>query len=173
MSFSDENLNLLPACLEKCLEVSDSWHTCTSEILLFKKLFVEGEKYYEGESQTERENREILEKKLKRLDSNAILNIDYKNIEKLKMLEKLEEKEDKSFVMAPLCKLRNYCYSVATACFKSCFSQQYLIQQCNILQRIINDLKMDDLNDFIFQGLIELLRTLKKDPQAIRILFKE
>ena len=103
---------MLPQCIEKCLIISDAWHTCTSEILLFKKLFTDGEKYYEGEEPELRAEREEQEKRLKRLDSEQIQNIDYKNIERLKMLEKLEEKEDKSFVMAPLCKLRNHCYTI-------------------------------------------------------------
>ena len=49
LSRSDEICNLLPACLEKCFSISDVWHTCTSEILIFKKLFVDGENHYEGE----------------------------------------------------------------------------------------------------------------------------
>ena len=57
LSFSTENLNLLPACLEKCFEISDSWHTCTSEILIFKKLFIEGERNYEGEDPSNRNSR--------------------------------------------------------------------------------------------------------------------
>lgn len=55
LSFSDENLNLLPACLEKCFEISDQWHTCTSEILLFKKLFSDGERHYNYEDDKIRE----------------------------------------------------------------------------------------------------------------------
>ena len=89
------------------------------------------------------------------------------------MLEKLEEKEDKSFVMAPLCKLRNHCYVIVASCFRSSFSQQFLLEQCHILTRIIEDLKNDTMNDFIFQNLIEVLRSLKKDREAIRSLFSE
>ena len=162
---------MLPQCIEKCLIISDAWHTCTSEILLFKKLFTDGEKYYEGEEPELRAEREEQEKRLKRLDSEQIQNIDYKNIERLKMLEKLEEKEDKSFVMAPLCKLRNHCYIIAASAFRSSFSQAFLLQQCNILHRIVEDLKKNDLNDFIFQNLIDTLRALKKDREAIRCLF--
>lgn len=29
LQFSEENLSLLPACLEKCFNISDSWYTCT------------------------------------------------------------------------------------------------------------------------------------------------
>lgn len=123
LAFSEENLNLLPACLEKCFAVSDAWHTCTSEILLFKKLFTDGEKHYEGEEPEVRALRYEREKKEKQLDSEQIQNIDYKNIERIKTLEKLEEKEDKSFVMASLCKLRNHCYAIAASCIRSCFSQ--------------------------------------------------
>ena len=49
LSFSEENLNLLPACLEKCFSISDMWYTCTSEILLHKKLFKDGQRRYNGE----------------------------------------------------------------------------------------------------------------------------
>ena len=171
LEFSQENLELLPACLDKCFNLSDQWHSCTSEILLFKKLFIDGEKFYEGEDPEDKEKREALEKKMKRLDSDAILNIDYKNIERLKMLEKLEEKEDKSFVMAPLCKLRNHCYAIAASCFRNCFSQQFLLENCSILERLVADLQMDSMNDFIYLNLIDVLRQLKKDRQAIRILF--
>ena len=58
LAFSDVNLILLPQCLEKCLEISDTWYTCTSEILLFKKLFIDGEKHYEGEEPESRAERE-------------------------------------------------------------------------------------------------------------------
>jgi len=81
----------------------------------------------------------------------------------MKMLEKLEEKEDKSFVMAPLCKLRNHCYTVAAACMRSSFSQAFLFENCNILHRIIEDLKNDSMNDFILQNLVDILRSFKKD----------
>lgn len=172
LQFGDENLNLLPACLEKLFAISDQWHTCTSEIILFKKLYVDGEKHYEGEDSQERESRLAREQKLKRLDSDQILNIDYKNIEKMKLLEKLEEKEDKSFAMAPLCKLRNHCYSIAASCMLNCFSQQFLFQQCQLLERVVSDLQMDDKNDFIFQNLLDILRTIKKDPEAIYVLFQ-
>ena len=72
LAFSEENLNLLPACLEKCFAVSDAWHTCTSEILLFKKLFTDGEKHYEGEEPEVRALRYEREKKEKQLDSEQI-----------------------------------------------------------------------------------------------------
>lgn len=51
LQFGEENINLLPACLQKCFAISDSWHTCTSELILFEKLFVDGEKHYEGENE--------------------------------------------------------------------------------------------------------------------------
>ena len=87
---------------------------------------------------------------MKRLDSEQILNIDYKNIEKLKVLEKLEEEEDKSFVMAPLCKLRNHCYQIASACLSARFSQEFLLDNCKLIERIIMDLSEIEKNDFIF-----------------------
>ena len=128
LSFSKDNLNLLPACLQKCFSISDQWHTCTSEILLFKKLFKDGEMRYNGQDAKTIEKREADKKKNKRLDSDAIQNIDYKNIERLKQLEKLEEKEDKSFIMAPLCKLRNYCYQISVSCIRARFSQKFLLE---------------------------------------------
>ena len=39
LSFSQENLMLLPQCLKKCFLESDEWHTCTTDLLLFKKIF--------------------------------------------------------------------------------------------------------------------------------------
>ena len=143
---------MLPACLEKCLVISDAWYTCGSEILLFKKLFIDGEHHYEGEDAELRAKRQAHEKKMKRHDSQAILNIDYKNIERMKIIEKLEEKEDKSFVMSPLCKLRNHSYHIAAACLRSNFSQEFLLDHCNLLGRVIEDLKKEPLNDFIFQN---------------------
>ena len=101
-------------------------------------------------SYRDRLKREENERKLKRLDSDLIQNIDYKNIERLTVQESLEDKEDMSFIMAPLCKLRNHCYTIAASCFKSCFSQQFLLNDCNLLYRIVEDLKMNNLNDFIF-----------------------
>ena len=65
--------------------------------------------------------------------------------------------------MAPLCKLRNHCYAIAASCIRSCFSQKFLITECNLLQRVMEDLKKDSSNDFIFQSLIDVLRALRKD----------
>ena len=87
---------------------------------------------------------------MNRLDSDTIQNIDYKNIERLIMLEKLEEKEDKSFVMAPLCKLRSHCYLIASYCMRSNFSADFLVGNCGLLRRLLDDLRHDKLNDFIF-----------------------
>ena len=36
---SPANQSLLPGCLLKCLNLSDSWFTCSKEIHLFKKIF--------------------------------------------------------------------------------------------------------------------------------------
>ena len=91
----------------------------------------------------------------------------------MKMLEKLEEREDKSFSMAPLCKLRSHCYSIAASCMLNSFNQQFLFDECKLLKRVIEDLYMDDKNDFIFQVLLETMRTIKKDPNSIFILFQE
>ena len=51
------------------------------------------------------------------------------------------------------------------------FNQTFMLEQCKLLKRIIEDLKMDERNDFIFQSLLDILRTIKKDPQAIKMLF--
>ena len=75
--------------------------------------------------------------------------------------------------MAPVCKLRNHCYTIIASAFRSSFSQQFLLEQCHILSRLIEDLKKNDQNDFIFQNLIDVLRSLKKDREAIRSLFSE
>lgn len=66
--------------------------------------------------------------------------------------------------MAPLCKLRNHCYSIAASCMLNNFNQTFMLSQCKLLKRIIEDLKMDERNDFIFQSLLDILRTIKKDP---------
>ena len=84
-------------------------------------MFIDGEKHYEGENVSDRQVRLAKEQMMKRLDSDQILNIDYKNIEKMKKLEKLEEREGKSFTMAPLCKLRNNCYMIAASCMRNSF----------------------------------------------------
>ena len=59
LSASEDNLELLPACIEKCFNISDTWHTCTQEILLYKKLFIEDDKeeLVDGETQSDRDNR--------------------------------------------------------------------------------------------------------------------
>lgn len=125
LSFGEDNLTLLPACLQKCFEVSDSWWTCTSEILLYKKLFVDDEKQFnkDGSATAQNSDESFIHAKQKLLDSNQIINIDYKNIESIKTFEQLEQREDKSFSMAPLCKLRSYCYSIASSCLANFFSQ--------------------------------------------------
>ena len=118
LSHSEENLNLLPSCLKKCLTESDEWHTCTTDLLLFKKIFNHGSNLYDKSHGNELDQSKVEQlPKNKPLDVEQILNIDYKNIEKLKTLEMLEQKEDLSFVMNPLCKIRSHCYFIAASCF--------------------------------------------------------
>ena len=70
LQFSQENLNLLPACLEKCFTISDAWHTCTQEILLYKKLFIDDYKdeQIDGESQNDKDYRKKQEQKMRNFD---------------------------------------------------------------------------------------------------------
>ena len=47
LKHSEDNLNLLPICLQKCFNESDEWHTCTTDLLLFKKIFNNGSNFYD------------------------------------------------------------------------------------------------------------------------------
>jgi len=62
----------------------------------------------------------------------------------------LEQKEDHSIKMASIVKVRNNLYYTIVGCFKSAFSVDFLINDCNLLKRLVEDLKRDDLNDYIF-----------------------
>ena len=52
--------------------------------------------------------------------------------------------------MASIVKVRNNLYYTIVGCFKSAFSVDFLINDCNLLKRLVEDLKRDDLNDYIF-----------------------
>ena len=167
MSFSEENLNLLPQCLKKCFLGSDEWHTCTTDLLLFKKIFNSGCNIHDKAQGLEPDPAKMEPASEKLLDAEQILNIDFKNIEKLKTLEMLEQKEDLSFVMHPLCKIRSHCYFTAAACISNGFQVDFLLKDCEILSRLMADLKQDTYNDYIFQYLILFMQALAKDSNSI------
>lgn len=73
--------------------------------------------------------------------------------------------------MASIVKVRNNLYYTIVGCFKSAFSVDFLINDCNLLKRLVEDLKRDDLNDYIFQHLIMCLQSLIKDHDALQTLF--
>ena len=79
----------------------------------------------------------------------------------------LEQKEDLSFVMHPLCKIRTHCYFIAAACISNGFEVDFLLKDCDILGRLIADMKQDHYNDYIFQYLILFMQALSKDSEAI------
>lgn len=166
-------MNLLPQCLKKCFLGSDEWHTCTTDLLLFKKIFNSGCNIHDKAQGLEPDPAKMEPASEKLLDAEQILNIDFKNIEKLKTLEMLEQKEDLSFVMHPLCKIRSHCYFTAAACISNGFQVDFLLKDCEILSRLMADLKQDTYNDYIFQYLILFMQALAKDSNSIFKLMEE
>ena len=173
LSFSQENLMLLPQCLKKCFLESDEWHTCTTDLLLFKKIFNSGSSTQDRGQSLDQDPTKLGTASEKLLDAEQILNIDFKNIEKLKTLEMLEQKEDLSFVMHPLCKIRTHCYFTAAACISNGFEVDFLLNECEILARLLADLRQDSINDYIFQYLILFMQALAKDSEAIFKLMEQ
>ena len=109
---------------------------------MFKKIFNHGSNLYDKAHGNELDPAKAENDQSKKpLNAEQILNIDFKNIDKLKTLEMLEQKEDLSFVMHPLCKIRSHCYLTAAACFNSGFQTDFLLTDCGILGRMIADLK--------------------------------
>ena len=74
-----------------------------------------------------------------------------------------ESKEDRSIKMAAVVKLRNNLYYTIVGCFKAGFSIPFILKECNLLARLVQDLQRDALNDYLFQHLIMCLQSLMKD----------
>lgn len=66
-------------------------------------------------------------KQLKKLDSIAILQLNYMNVEQFKAVELLEQQEEISIRMASVVKIRNNIYYIAVGCFKSSFKIDFLL----------------------------------------------
>ena len=62
----------------------------------------------------------------------------------------MEGKEDRSIKMAPIVKIRNNLYYAVVGCFKSSFSIDFLLNECDLLKSLVSDLQRDNLNDYIF-----------------------
>jgi hypothetical protein len=133
MMKNPDNIKLLPLCLKKCMQVSDSWHECTTELQLYKKVFSaltlteEGRKFHELE----------LAQKRKR-DVENIMTMTHVNIDDLKTMEMLEKQTDVNVKMAPTCKIRNHCFHTAAAFYEYGFD--FLLEDCLIMDRVMSDL---------------------------------
>jgi hypothetical protein len=137
LAFSSVNCDLLTECIERVCKISDRWFEYTTELLRFKKIL-------EADSDKPVVNKD------QKLSSKAILDLNHENIENFKAIELLEGKEDRSIKMASIVKIRNNIYYTIVGCFKSSFSIEFLLQNCNLLQRLVGDLQRDSLNDYIF-----------------------
>jgi hypothetical protein len=56
--------------------------------------------------------------------------------------------------MASIVKIRNNVYYIAVGCFKAGFKIDFILGNCNLLKRLIDDFLRDDINDYIYQHLI-------------------
>ena len=85
MMQSKECQQLLPACIKKCLDLSDKWHESTKEIHLYKVIFAkltlteEGKQKIESELKQKRQN-----------DIQKIVNMKFNDVSELKNIEFLE-----------------------------------------------------------------------------------
>lgn len=77
---------------------------------------------------------------MKKIDSTSILQIDYTNAESLKSAELLEQQEEMSIRMASIVKIRNNIYYTLVGCFKANFKIEFLLQNCNLVKRLMDDL---------------------------------
>ena len=95
---------------------------------------------------------ELLKKQ--KLDIEKIMNMSYQNIAELQTMEFLDSQNDLSIKMASKCKIRNHTLSTAAACLKLNFGIDNLVNDCQLIIRVLQDFKMDSLNDYIYQSLI-------------------
>lgn len=166
MMQSKECQQLLPACIKKCLDLSDKWHESTKEIHLYKVIFAkltlteEGKQKIESELKQKRQN-----------DIQTIINMKFNNVCELKNIEFLESQRDVSVKMAPKCKIRNYCLFTAASCLRNGVGTQFLLADCNLMSNILNDLRKDHLNDYIFLALIKVLESSRKNNDLIMHIF--
>lgn len=158
LNHSEVNRSLLLQCLKRCFALSDNWHECTNELLRFNKIF--------HAKETAKQQR------VKRLETQAILQIDFKNVESYKALELLENQEDMSIRMAPIVKIRNNIYFTAVGCFKALFEIDFFLDTCDILTRLIDDLQKDSINDYLFQHLVLMIQALHKEPRVLVTLIE-
>jgi len=72
----------------------------------------------------------------------------------------MEQQEEMSIRMASIIKIRNNVYYIVVGCLKSGFKVDFVLNNCNLLKRLIDDFLRDDINDYIYQHLILCLQSL-------------
>ena len=72
-----------------------------------------------------------------------------------------------SIRMAPIVKIRNNIYFIAVGCFKALYEIDFMLDTCDLLQRLIEDLQKDNINDYLFQHLILMIQALHKQPSVL------
>ena len=77
-----------------------------------------------------------------------------------------------SIRMASIVKIRNNIYYTVVGCFKANFKIEFLLQNCNLVKRLMDDLQRDNLNDYLFQHLILCLQSFQKDLTAMETLIR-
>lgn len=122
-------------CIKRVFALSDTWADSKHELIRFKKIL-------DSEQPTK---------------APAVQKPTEENLENFKAIELLEGKEDRSIKMAPIVKIRNNLYYTVVGCFKAGFSLDFILTECQLLKRLVSDLQLDSLNDYIFQHLIMCL----------------
>ena len=62
----------------------------------------------------------------------------------------INSQNDLSIKMASKCKIRSHCLFVAASCLKLGFSIDFLVEEGRLIHRVLQDFKMDNLNDYIY-----------------------
>lgn len=63
-------------------------------------------------------------------------------------------------------KIRNSIYYITARAIKFGIDAKYLLEECKLIERIIDDLKHQDENQFMFQNILLIIQNLKviKNP---------
>ena len=109
----------------------------------------------------------------KQKDIEQIMNMNYKNIGELQTMDFINSQNDLSIKMAAKCKIRSHAMFTAAACVRLGFSIEYLVEEGRLIHRVLQDLKMDNLNDYIYQSLIQVLQSCRKQPDLLLYFFSQ
>ena len=158
----------LKLAIQKCLDLTEDWH---HDINL--KDFEQAKKnLMQGEPQrvlSPAQNELTQDSKFSySIDDSQIQIPEFmkNDLENLNLKEG-NEPQNEEYQITRLGKIRNSTYYIVARAIKFGFEARFLLEQCNLTQKILKDLGLHKENDFLFQNLLLIVSNLKLENHAI------